>query len=166
MKIFGRNASAPLMLLIVCSVLAGGVLAAFIVSRPISTTMTIQAFEDIEVFDVDGVTPLTDWAFGEINRGYSRTIPDPTYVDTFSVMNTGETTLYVGYSTVDWPADVTLIVRLSNEGPFIDLTEGVFTEELLGGESREMAWYIEVGPSALWGYYEPTITIEAHDAPT
>jgi hypothetical protein len=158
--------SVPLWaVLLICAVAASSVLAAIVVSRQLSASITIEAVYDIEIYDTDKTTILTSVDFGVATRGEAKTLPDGGL--RYYIKNTGDKEIWISFTVANAPADVTFKVSytdpntqtqvLSGEITSFSIAPGVFQDFLV------QAW---VSDTAEFGTFNPTITFNALNTAT
>jgi len=161
-----------MVLILAVGLVAGTGLAAFILSRNVGLTMKITAFMDMILKDLDD-TELTDAALGAFHRGETKGFPSLDGSTYYTMENTGESKIYVGPALSGFDPDVTVLVYVRKPGnTWVPLTDGeIWTNDIdaPGTPGNFIAqWYftVNVGPSAAFGDYTPTLTWNAYDSNT
>ena len=156
----------PLLLMVVLAVAGGAAIAEFILSRQVTTSMTIIGVHEMELLDVDGVTILTSIAFGDLRRNGPKLFPSGTH---YFFDNIGDYDLYVSYSLTDWPTDVALTMEVFSTGAGI--WEPLGPSEIWsravnhqGTDTFHWRLTLNVDPNAVLDVtYNPVITWSAYD---
>lgn len=162
---------------------AGIAIGAVLVTYDIETTMRIKMTVMLNVFDTDGLTPLTSITLGDFTHESSKFFPGGAGVPStfYYINNTDEMPWYAGFTVTGSPSGVAwkVYIRKGNETDFTTLSS-IQTEEKIYGELIESSvtnsnpetqfahWYlyVYVTNSAAFGDYTPTLTVTAHDNPT
>ena len=168
----GKTKKLGPMLLIIMLALAGGtVIASFLLSRQVTTSMTITSLKDMGIYDTDHETILASIAFGEFMRGDSEDFPADPGIDWYQVKNLGEENIYIGWSfDGSLPSGVTaeVHVKSGSQGPetFALLAEDAILSMALPPGSFSVDWYIVITAtgSAAFGDFEPVLTWDAYDS--
>lgn len=134
--------------------------AAIVASRTLTTSISVIARNDIELYDSDQVTVLTHVDFGSFYRGGSAHVPGELGETTYYIKNIGDEALTFSWYTTDWPADITLLLNVNGE--YLDEVTGTYS--LNPGFSKQFIFEVTVAGDAALAGYTPTIVFEASDS--
>ena len=164
---------APMLVIVMVALAGGAAIATFIMSREVTTSMTITSLKDMGIYDTDGTTILAAIEFGEFMRGDSNDFPADMTTDGYTIKNLGEENIYLDWSFGgSLPSGVTveLYVKSGSQGPetFALLAEDTVLSMALPPGSFSIDWYIviEATGSAIFGDFNPVLTWNAYDTDT
>jgi len=92
----------PIVTLIIVLMVVGGVAYAGWLSRQLTTSISVVAFNDLEILDTDGETVLDHIAFGALFRGSVNVFPSS---GSYFIENIGQQNLKVYWYHTDWPSE-------------------------------------------------------------
>ncbi len=157
----------------------------------LSVTFTIEKSYNIDLFDVDGSTPLTSLDLGQLEKGVRKCFPGggamPDLDGCYYLNNTNEGAFYVGFNVKDAPANMIFRVyickgnetKLSTPIDWCELTinttepstciyDKVIESEITNTDpdTQYARWflYVYASPDALWGDYEANLVFTAHNS--
>jgi len=161
----------PMLLMIMLALAGGAAIADYLLSRQVTTSMTIVSLKDMELYDTDHETILVTIAFGEFMRGEMETFPTDPGTDWYQVKNLGEEDIYLGWSfDGSLPSGVTAEVytKSGSGGPetFALLAEETILSMALPPGSFSIDWYIVITTtgSAVFGDFNPVLTWDAYES--
>ena len=140
--------------------------AAIVLHKDISTSLVVEANHNLSIIDTDYATVLTAIVFGTLYRGDVATYPSAAPGTIYYIKNTGQADLWLSYSTMSWPSDVSLEMWIKKDpsGSWAVLPISTVTSFSIapGGYAN---WYVilTIGSNATFGTYNSTITWNAHD---
>lgn len=155
-------------------------------------TFTIEKSYNINLFNMDGSTPLTSLELGQLQKGVSNYFPGgvssigslPGY---YYLNNTNEAAFYVGFNVEDAPANMLFRVyickgnesQLSTPTAWFQLTinttepltciyDKVIESEITNTnpDTQYARWflYVYASPDTLWGDYTAKLVFTAHNS--
>lgn len=151
-------------LLIIClmALTAGVTYAVIMFYIDVPMTLEVGGSYELELYEADGVTPLTGIDFGTLLRG-----SEMEYIGPYILRNVGDYDVYLSWGLTGWPADVWVSVATFNEeGGSVPMFEGQ-TSSIPIPVGAEWQWYIyyEVDADAVLDTYTPTLRWNSHDVP-
>lgn len=153
-----KIAGVPILTLTaICLIVSMGVIAALVASRTVTTSITIVAHMDLEVYDIDGTTILTSINFGELYRGTTTMFPGS--LDTYFIKNIGEETIYVGWDFDGTIMPVTIAVYMDG----IIITRDSGRKALSAGASCTLTIKLTVTSTADFATYTPELYFSGFD---
>lgn len=175
-------------MLLIC-LLTAVVTATIMKTIYLSVTFTIEKSYNIDLFDVDGSTPLTSLELGELEKGVRKCFPGggamPDLDGCYYLNNTNEGAFYVGFNVTDAPANMIFRVyickgnetktsngwiqlEISTTEPLTCIYDKVIESEITNADpdTQYARWflYVYASPDALWGDYEAKLVFTAHDS--
>lgn len=185
-----RYKYALVMLLI--SLLTAVVTATILKTIYLPVTFTIEKSYDINLFGVDGSTPLTSLELGQLQKGGSKffpggvcSIPDPD--GCYYLNNTNEGAFYVGFNVTDAPANMIFRVyickgnetqlnnpnewsqlEVNTTAPATVIYDKIIESEMTNSnkDTQYARWFLLVYASqdTVWGDYTAKLVFTAHDS--
>jgi len=152
-----KKGLTPMTMLLIACLVVGGVVAALVASRTITTSITIVAHMDLEVYDINGTTILVSIDFGELYRG--TTTMFPASPDTYFIKNIGEDTIYVGWDFDGTIMPVTIAVYMDG----VILTRDSGRKALSAGASCTITIKITVSSTADFATFTPDLYFCGYD---
>ena len=180
-----------LAMLLIC-LLTAVVTATIMKTIYLPVTFTIEKSYNINLFNMDGSTPLTSLELGPLQKGVSNYFPGgvssigslPGY---YYLNNTNEAAFYLGFNVEDAPANMLFRVHickgneteLSTPNDWIRLTinttepstciyDKVIESEITNtnSDTQYARWflYVYASPDALWGDHEANLVFTAHNS--
>jgi len=180
-----------LAVLLIC-LLTAVVTATIMKTIYVSVNFTIEKSYNIDLFDVNGSTPLTSLELGQLPKGVSNYFPGGVgsiseLTDFYFLNNTNEAAFYVGFNVTGAPANMLFRVyickgnetELSTPTAWFKLTinttepstciyDKVIESEITNTnpDTQYARWFLYVYASQdiLWGDYTAKLVFTAHDS--
>lgn len=172
---------AVLVTVVLAAVLTGAAVADLLLTKEISTTMQVKPEVSMDVYDVDGVTPLTSITLGQfpLNSlfyfpGHLADVPSEYYF----INNTDQQSFYIAFDVSDCPPNVgfEFWVKRGDKtewariGPSISsIYQFPIESSLINPDpaTQHAVFYFRVWVATqAFGTYTPKILIIAYDSPT
>lgn len=160
--------SVPLWaVLLICAVATTTVIAAMVAYRQVSMTMEVKAHYDVELYQPDHTTVLTDIDLGTFYRLDNKKFPSDAPTSYYFVENIGEANIWVSWSRVSFPTGVTVVMMVDWGGGFQQVNEGSIIQQPLYTDGNDnFKWYFTVTATdtAEFGTSTPVIRWDAYDS--
>ena len=167
---------------------ATGTYAAFLLAYRINTTLVVKPVVSMNVYEPDGVTPLTSIDMGQFQRGTAKYFPGGLDVgleikptEYYYIKNEDEQSFYIefAWSNLPWVGSPTLFifVKRGDQATFVELVAETGTRYNLPIMTRlddpdpakqYAVWYFAfpILETIPFGSYAPTLTINAYSTAT
>jgi len=180
-----------LAMLLIC-LLTAVVTAIIIKTVEVPVTFTIEKSYNIDLFDVNGSTPLISLELGQLQKDFSKYFPGgvglisnlPGY---YYLNNTNEAAFYVGFNVEDAPANMLfrlyickgnetktptewIQLKINTTEPLTQVYDKVIesNETNTDPDTQYAYWFLKVyaSPDAQWGNHTAKLVFTAHDSPS
>ena len=172
---------AVLVTAVLAAILIGAVIADLLLTKEINTTMEVKPEVSMDVYDVDGVTPLTSIALGQFPwdslfyfPGHLAGVPSEYYF----INNTDQQSFYIAFDVSNCPPNVgfEFWVKRGDKTEWAYMPPSIsmiyefpIESSLINPDpaTQHAVFYFRVWVATeAFGTYTPTILIIAYDSPT
>jgi len=156
--------------LLVVVLSASAVVAAIMISKDVSTPLTIEGQYNMVVLDTDKTTELTMLDLGTLHKGDVVTYPANPEASPFWIKNTGDYDLYISAEVVGSPTEVYYQVfyrpGVTKEWEMLNTADEIYPTQI--GPNGFGQWYIKitVNSNAVFGTYPITLSWRGHSTAT
>jgi len=173
-----KNKKIVALVAVLAFILIGAVVADLLLTKQIPTSMIIKPTLSMDIFDVDGVTPLTSIALGQFSwhtdetffPGHLTSAPSEYYY----IKNTDQTSFYIAFEVAaDYPSltiGFVFYAKRGDQAAFTTLISGIYNlpieTSLVNPDpaTQYAVWYFKVWiAEPPFGSYNPTILVHAYD---
>jgi hypothetical protein len=176
------------------SLLTGVAVATIMKTIQLPATFTIEKAYNINLFDVDGSTPLTSLNLGQLQKDFSKFFPGGVcsiadLAGYYYLNNTNEGAFYLGFNVTGAPADIIFRVYICKgnetllDSPYewtqltVDTTapatviyDKVIESKITNPDpdTQYARWFLSVyaSPNTTWGDYTAQLVFTAHNSPS
>jgi len=177
--------------MLLISLLTAVVTATIMKTIYLPATFTIEKSYNIDLFNMDGSTPLASLELGQLQKDVSKCFPGvdsmPDLDGCYYLNNTNEGAFYVGFNVKDAPANMIFRVyickgnetelstpsgwcqlAINTTEPLTCIYDKVIESEITNTDpdTQYARWflYVYASPDALWGDYTADLVFTAHDS--